>query len=210
MKATAIAPTNIAFTKYWGKKDEMLRLPENGSVSMCLSDLLTTTTVEFSPEFKKDGDIIYLLGETNDEQGVPKVNLEKNLKTYLALEKTIQKELVASSISVTSGGLAIAVAKACVGDMLGCNISTQIAPKALSVDAKLFSESQGRILVSVAPKNIKQFEKIMKGISFTKLGKVEKSGKIIITDGSLKLIDTNVKKLHKIYHSFSEKMRKHI
>ena len=50
----------------------------------------------------------------------------------------------------------------------------------------------------------------MKGISFTKLGKVEKSGKIIITDGSLKLIDTNVKKLHKIYHSFSEKMRKHI
>ncbi|KKR62686.1 hypothetical protein A2643_04005 [Candidatus Nomurabacteria bacterium RIFCSPHIGHO2_01_FULL_39_220] len=163
-----------------------------------------------SPEFKKDGDIIYLLGETNDEQGVPKVNLEKNLKTYLALEKTIQKELVASSISVTSGGLAIAVAKACVGGMLGCNISTQIAPKALSVDAKLFSESQGRILVSVAPKNIKQFEKIMKGISFTKLGKVEKSGKIIITDGSLKLIDTNVKKLHKIYHSFSEKMRKHI
>ncbi|OGE32518.1 diphosphomevalonate decarboxylase [Candidatus Daviesbacteria bacterium RIFCSPHIGHO2_02_FULL_36_13] len=54
MKATAIAPTNIAFTKYWGKKNEKLRLPENGSISMCLSDLLTTTTVEFSPEFKKD------------------------------------------------------------------------------------------------------------------------------------------------------------
>lgn len=46
-KATAIAPSNIAFTKYWGKKDEILRLPENGSISMCLSDLLTTTTVEF-------------------------------------------------------------------------------------------------------------------------------------------------------------------
>ncbi len=53
-KATAIAPTNIAFTKYWGKKDEKLRLPENGSVSMCLSNLLTTTTVEFSPTYKKD------------------------------------------------------------------------------------------------------------------------------------------------------------
>lgn len=58
MKATAIAPTNIAFTKYWGKKDEILRLPENGSVSMCLSDLLTTTTVEFSPKFKNDEIII--------------------------------------------------------------------------------------------------------------------------------------------------------
>ncbi len=54
MKATAIAPSNIAFTKYWGRRDNILRLPANGSVSMTLSDLLTTTTVEFSPKFKKD------------------------------------------------------------------------------------------------------------------------------------------------------------
>jgi len=54
MKATAIAPSNIAFTKYWGRKDEILRLPENGSISMCLSNLLTTTTVEFSPNYTKD------------------------------------------------------------------------------------------------------------------------------------------------------------
>lgn len=54
MKATAIAPSNIAFTKYWGRKDEVLRLPENGSVSMSLSNLLTTTTVEFSLMYSKD------------------------------------------------------------------------------------------------------------------------------------------------------------
>ena len=58
MKATAQAPSNIAFTKYWGRKDEILRLPENGSVSMSLSNLLTTTTVEFSPTFKRDQVII--------------------------------------------------------------------------------------------------------------------------------------------------------
>ena len=58
MKATAIAPSNIAFTKYWGRKDEVLRLPENGSISMCLSDLLTTTTVEFSENYTKDEVII--------------------------------------------------------------------------------------------------------------------------------------------------------
>ena len=58
MKATAIAPSNIAFTKYWGKKDEILRLPENGSISICLSNLLTTTTVEFSKDFKKDQIVI--------------------------------------------------------------------------------------------------------------------------------------------------------
>lgn len=54
MKATAIAPSNIAFTKYWGRKDEVLRLPENGSISMSLSNLLTTTTVEFSESLAND------------------------------------------------------------------------------------------------------------------------------------------------------------
>lgn len=54
MKSTAIAPSNIAFIKYWGRKNEELRLPENGSLSMNLSELNTTTTVEFSPLYKQD------------------------------------------------------------------------------------------------------------------------------------------------------------
>lgn len=58
MKATAKAPSNIAFVKYWGRKDEVLRLPENGSISMCLSNLQTTTTVEFDKKFEQDEIII--------------------------------------------------------------------------------------------------------------------------------------------------------
>lgn len=54
MKATAKAPANIAFIKYWGKKDEKLRIPYNPSISMNLSACITMTTVEFSPEFIKD------------------------------------------------------------------------------------------------------------------------------------------------------------
>lgn len=54
MKATAIAPSNIAFIKYWGKKDEELRLPANGSISVNLSNLTTTTTVEFRKNLKAD------------------------------------------------------------------------------------------------------------------------------------------------------------
>lgn len=47
MKATAIAPANVGLIKYWGRKNEELRLPENGSISVNLSNLKTTTTVEF-------------------------------------------------------------------------------------------------------------------------------------------------------------------
>ncbi len=54
MKKTAIAPSNIAFIKYWGRKNEELRLPENGSISMNLSNLLTTTTVEFNETLHND------------------------------------------------------------------------------------------------------------------------------------------------------------
>lgn len=59
MKCTAVAPSNIAFIKYWGRKNEELRLPENGSISMNLSNLLTTTTVEFSKKYKEDQVEIY-------------------------------------------------------------------------------------------------------------------------------------------------------
>jgi len=54
MKATAVAPANIAFIKYWGKSDEKLRLPLNPSISMNLSVCVTTTTVEFSERFTHD------------------------------------------------------------------------------------------------------------------------------------------------------------
>ena len=54
MKATAVAPSNIAFIKYWGKADEALRIPLNASISMNLSSAYTTTTVEFSNLYKTD------------------------------------------------------------------------------------------------------------------------------------------------------------
>ncbi|MBI4137074.1 diphosphomevalonate decarboxylase [Candidatus Roizmanbacteria bacterium] len=67
MKATATAPSNIAFIKYWGKKDEELRLPENGSISMNLSDMTTTTTVEFDQKYAEDEIIINNERESNDQ-----------------------------------------------------------------------------------------------------------------------------------------------
>lgn len=54
MKATAQAPANIAFIKYWGKKDAARKIPYNPSISMNLSGCTTTTTVEFSTNFSSD------------------------------------------------------------------------------------------------------------------------------------------------------------
>jgi diphosphomevalonate decarboxylase len=46
--ATAQAHPNIAFIKYWGNRDNSLRLPVNGSISMNLDGLFTRTTVTFN------------------------------------------------------------------------------------------------------------------------------------------------------------------
>jgi len=60
-KATAIACANIAFIKFWGKRDAELNLPANSSLSMNLEGLTTVTTVEFSPDF--DDDLVILNGQ---------------------------------------------------------------------------------------------------------------------------------------------------
>ena len=47
LSATARAYSNIAFIKYWGNLDDALRLPANGSLSMNLLGLHTTTNVRW-------------------------------------------------------------------------------------------------------------------------------------------------------------------
>ncbi len=56
--ATAQAHPNIAFIKYWGNRNNELRLPSNSSISMNLDGLFTRTTVSFQPSLPFDELII--------------------------------------------------------------------------------------------------------------------------------------------------------
>ena len=56
--ATAQSHPNIAFIKYWGNRDNTLRLPMNGSISMNLDGLTTRTTVSFQHSLAFDELII--------------------------------------------------------------------------------------------------------------------------------------------------------
>ena len=126
---------------------------------------------------KMPDDFIYLLGETYDELGgseylamqkitdttIPQVDTTKNKKLYTVLSKAINKQLIASSISVGRGGLAVALAKKAIGGQLGITISLKnILGSVSDNNSALYSESQGRIVVTVAKENKEVFEKIMK------------------------------------------------
>lgn len=46
-KSIVVSPANIAFVKYWGRRDDNLILPLNSSVSMNMSGCTTTTSCEW-------------------------------------------------------------------------------------------------------------------------------------------------------------------
>ncbi|MDJ0758632.1 MAG: diphosphomevalonate decarboxylase [Woeseiaceae bacterium] len=65
MRETATAQPNIALIKYWGKRDTELNLPAVGSISITLSDLFTSMTVEFEDNLEQDE--LHLNNEQNDK-----------------------------------------------------------------------------------------------------------------------------------------------
>lgn len=70
--ARARAHSNIAFIKYWGNRDHRLRLPVNSSLSMNLSDLHTTTRVEWHSGIAAD--TLEINGLPADQQALDRVS----------------------------------------------------------------------------------------------------------------------------------------
>jgi len=139
-------------------------------------------------DVKIPGDSVYILGETRDELGaseyylmmnwvgcnVPVVDSRKVLPLYQALYRAIQDGLVASCHAVGRGGLGVHLALCAIGGNLGMDINLRSVPvdKKLSNTRLLYSESAGRLIVTIDETKIKQFEDIMSGLKYARIGKV--------------------------------------
>lgn len=141
MKATAIAPANIAFIKYWGNKDDRLRLPDNGSISMNLSNLLTTTTVEFQQELFDDDVVIDGKQEKNATRRVSKqLDLIRRRANIQLKAKVVSHNNFPSStgLSSSASGFAALTVAACKA------IGLTLSEKELSILARQGSGSAAR------------------------------------------------------------------
>lgn len=141
-KATAVAHSNIALVKYWGKGDEKLRLPVNSSVAIALDNLTTTTTVEFLANLKEDQ--VQLVGEGFEAGEVEKVakHLDRvreiakiNLKAKVVSQNSFPK--AAGMASSASGFAALTVAAAGAAEL-------NLSEKELSILARQGSGSASR------------------------------------------------------------------
>src|SRR3989304_4086424 len=64
--AVAAAHPNIALIKDWGNRDEALRIPQNGSISMTLAGLRTVTRVRFGDDLPSDSVVLHGLPATGE------------------------------------------------------------------------------------------------------------------------------------------------
>ena len=124
---------------------------------------------------KAVGDLVYLLGETKDECGaseyydhlghfgnnVPETDTHQNLRLYKLYGRASRDRLIASAYALNHGGLGAALAKKSIAGQMGMDIDLNAL--GLRSDKALYSESTGRILVTVAPQNKEKFEKNFKG-----------------------------------------------
>lgn len=141
-KATAVAHSNIALVKYWGKGDEKLRLPVNSSAAIALDNLTTTTTVEFRDDLTEDK--VSLVGEGFEEGEVVKVSKHLDRMRELAGIQT-RAEVVsknsfpkaAGMASSASGFAALTVAAAGAAEL-------KLSEKELSILARQGSGSASR------------------------------------------------------------------
>ncbi|MCM2324987.1 MAG: diphosphomevalonate decarboxylase [Candidatus Woesearchaeota archaeon] len=126
MKATAIANSNIAFVKYWGKKDEFSNLPMNPSISMTLDENLSTkTTVEFSDKYEED--VLILNSEKYSDSKLVRVSnfLDKmrKLSGVIYHAKVVSENSFPTGTGIASSASGFAALAAASSKALGLNLS---------------------------------------------------------------------------------------
>ena len=100
-------------------------------------------------------------------------------QVYRALHKAIHAGLVRAAHDLSEGGLAVAAAEMCIGGRLG--LSLDISTFNLPPEMALFGETNGCLLVEVAPEQVTAFETFFDGLPCRKIGQVAEDAKFIVT-----------------------------
>ncbi|MBK9098089.1 MAG: phosphoribosylformylglycinamidine synthase subunit PurL [bacterium] len=130
--------------------------------------------------FKNEGDLIYVLGEDKEEIGgseylkvihkkvegnSPQIELQTEKKLQDTVLELIKKKLINSAHDVSEGGIVCALAECCIINeekMLGAEVNIPIKSRK---DFSYFSETQSKIIVSVAKDKKDKFEKVLQSFN---------------------------------------------
>lgn len=179
------------------------------SVIGVINNIVATQT----SDFKKAGQVIYLLGATRRELGgseaaeelglkggsVPTVDAASALSRYRTVHAMMGQRGLTACHDCSDGGLAVALAEMCLGGRLGCDIDLDqvaVSGAAMNTMETLYSESASRILVTVKP----ELAPIMDILGTCqqlcrRLGTVTNDGRMTVRSGSSTILSESVEDL---------------
>ena len=149
--------------------------------------LMSNVDKAVTQDFKDEGDLIYLIGETKEELGgseylktfynreegkIPHINLESEKEVQDFVLQTVEAGIVKSAHDCSDGGLAVNLAESCINGKKGAEIS--LDNSSISEVASLFSETQSRIVISIAKDDVIKINEMKKNSKI----KVEKIGEV--------------------------------
>lgn len=153
--------------------------------------------------FKTNGDLIYLVGETKPEFGGSELQKLQNGRIFgkapeldVQLEKERQNQvltairagLVQSAHDLSEGGLGVAVAESLFGqDQLGATITIEGNPV-----TALFSETQSRFLLTIKKENQTEFESL---VAANLIGEVNETGSLKVRLENNTILEASVNEL---------------
>jgi phosphoribosylformylglycinamidine synthase II len=165
--------------------------PVNPTPTIGMVGLLEDVNRKMTLDFRQERDIIYLLGEVNQDingseylhqicgvpfSPAPYFDLEEEYRLHQKITELIDKKLIRSAHDLSEGGLFVALCESGFHRALGFSIITH---SDIRPDAFLFGEAQGRVVVSVAMEKQKIFENTLKGFPSMKLGVVT-AGEVMV------------------------------
>ncbi|HEY55440.1 MAG TPA: phosphoribosylformylglycinamidine synthase subunit PurL [Dehalococcoidia bacterium] len=184
-------------------KDSLYNEYETEKKSICIPPTLLISAMAVmddvakavSMDAKKAGDLLYIVGATYNELGgshyyavhgaigsrVPRVDAQRGKKLMDALSAAAEQSLVRAGHDLSEGGIGVAAAEMAFAGGLGMTLELAKAPLGEAIsrsDSILFSESNTRFLVEVAPEDKGRFEEVMKGIELAAIGRVNSGDKL--------------------------------
>jgi len=220
--AQGCADTALAYgAPFISGKDSLYNEYQTGKESICIPPTLLISALAvmedvskaISMDCKQAGDLIYIVGTTYDELGgshyyavhgalgnkLPRVNPEKGKKLMDSLNAATEKGLVKACHDLSEGGIGAAAAEMAFAGGLGMTLQLGRVPlgeKIIRNDNILFSESNSRFLVEVAPEDKERFEKAMKGVDLAAVGEVTQENNLEIYGvNGQKIVSANLAEL---------------
>ena len=149
-------------------------------------------------DFKDPGDLLFVVGETRGELGgtcferisgsklgaCPSVRPAQAFESYRRMHRAIRQGVVRSCHDLSDGGLWVALAESCLGGDLGARVLLDALPVSAGSGREparlLFCETPSRFLVSVAPRNLTSWRRVMKGVPCGWIGEVNRGEQVSV------------------------------